>query len=354
MSTNKEERSTLDPMEQLKDGYNKCFFSDGILRPCKYHITRSESKIFTISDNGGCSTLPLAGDERISTLDYSEDANKLISDLNQGENLAGGWWLIPEQRDWLQTRLTEIFSSFKNDKENKYLMVSGVAGYAHFYSYLKIVFNAAKAGNFPLERLYIDVVDSCITPILEIAHIEKSIKNDKSLFGSGVKSSYDILGYNLKIPAANEKFIKELLQDLKVAHIRTFHCNILNLGDYCELMRKKYNIITEHFLISMMENSLLKTARCRESYQTMAREGCHLLIATGLPGQNPNQYLADLTEVHNQYGFKIQMKDSVKVWDPYGIQKNVLDAISNDFAIDKRSNRPIILDNALIHFTYQD
>lgn len=311
--------SSLDTMELLKEGYNKCYFNNGQLEPCDYHKSRAESEIKCIADGGGCNTEGIENSNIwIGNINGSDDLKEILKSISVGENIAGGWWLIAEQRIWLKNRLSAIFQSYNTTSDHKYLLVSGVAGYAHFYSYLRIVIEAAKEAHFNLKRLNIDIVDSCITPILEIAHIEQSIRKKRFWFDRSVKRSYDILGYRLNLSCNNIKFINAMLKDIKSVNIRTFHCNILHLGDYCEIMKKNYDIITEHFLISMMQNN------------------------------------KDLIDIHKRHGFVDITEETVKVWDPFGIKRNVIVSIVNELEIDNKDHQLIEQDNVLIHFRFED
>ena len=109
-----------------------------------------------------------------------------------------------------------------------------------------------------------------------------------------------------------------MLKDIKSVNIRTFHCNILHLGDYCEIMKNNYDIITEHFLISMMQNN------------------------------------NDLIDIHKRHGFVDITEETVKVWDPFGIKKNVIVSIVNELEIDNKDHQLIEQDNVLIHFRFED
>ena len=75
----------------------------------------------------------------------------------------------------------------------------------------------------------------------------------------------------------------------------------------------------------------------------------HVLFATGLPAPRRDFY-NKLIDIHKQYGFLVCEEDSCKVWDPYGIQKCDLDAISNDLIMENTTSQQVALDNALLHF----
>ena len=118
-------------------------------------------------------------------------------------------------------------------------------------------------------------------------------------------------------------------------------------------MKKNYDIITEHFLISMMQNNKDLINQCRLSYNTMMKNGGHLLIATGVPKVEMKDY-NDLIDIHKRHGFVDITEETVKVWDPFGIKRNVIVSIVNELEIDNKDHQLIEQDNVLIHFRFED
>lgn len=336
--------SEVDIMKNLKIGFSRCAFTDGHLIPCKYHHNRSTSIIFTTTDKGGCKPVSINENTFMSPLVKSPEMTRMIRQLSEGVGLAGSWWMVKEQREWLQRHLVSVFK--KKNGEPCNILVSGVAGYAHFYSYLHIVFDAAKEAGHDIADISVDVIDSCITPILEIANIEKDIRGSrKTLLGTVIKDKYDILGYNLNIPLVNRKFINSMLTDIRNCSIRSMHCDVTHVGEYCKERIRRYDIITEHFLLSMVENETKIVEGIRRSYAQMMNFGGHLLVAGGFSSQ---EMMATILRIHDNHGFSPDGDDNVKVWDPYGLSLTRLQDILNNDNITHQ----VPLDNYLIDFVF--
>lgn len=336
--------SEVDIMQKLKVGYRRCTFKDGRLQPCEYHSNRSASIIFTTVDKGGCMTSGLSENVFMSPLVKSPEIIKMLKELNAKVSLAGSWWMVKEQREWLHRHLVHMFQKKIGDRCR--VLVSGVAGYAHFYSYLHIVFDAAKQAGFDIGNLYIDVIDACITPILEIAEIERSIREKTSVFGWGqIESKYDILGFCFEIPSANRAFIKAMIPDIRRCSIRALHCDVMHIADYRKEMVNAYDVITEHFLLSMIENEIKIINEIRSSYASMIRPGGRLMMAGGF---NSKDFIDRIIDLHQQHGFVLAEDDNVKVWDPYGLSESQMQAIINNTDVQH-----ITLDNILMDFTYK-
>lgn len=331
---------TVDIMQNLKRGFCRCQFIDGRLKPCAYHDSRASSLIYGIFDEGGCPSRPIDEPVFHAPLCLSKEVTKLISEMGEGVNIAGGWYLIKEQRNWLYERMKCILSR-SNGKCS--ILVSGVAGYAHFYSYLKVILDAAEDTNFDISNLNIDVLDSCITPLLEIATIENYIQFGKHGFLRREQMSHNILGYELHIPKQNMQFIQAIKDKIKACCIRLIHSDILCLEDYRTDLRNNYDVITEHFLISMVENMEKAIQNIRQAYSSLMRKGGHLLIASGISSIN---YFERLLEIHKANGFEANRNEIIKVWDPYGISRDELQQI-----ILNKSGM-VALDNCMIDFTF--
>lgn len=331
---------TSDIMQNLKHGFDTCRFVNGSLEPCAYHRNRAETLIVGILDGGGCDTAPLYSSVHHRRLSRTADMKRLLELLASDGRVTGGWWLIREQREWLRRHLAAIFAERLNRPCR--VMVSGVAGYAHFYSYMHILFDAARDAGYDISGLSVDAVDSCITPLLEIAYIENSIRRGGSWPMSGVKSRYDIIGFGLDLPAENRHFIKEMIPDIRKCTIRVVHSDILDMHERRSDMNGLYNIITEHFLLSMMESVLQLVDCSRSSYSNLLRENGHLLMACGFSDMD---FISNMLKIHENHGFIADETDMVKVWDPFGISRSELQQMTNDD--DPLS---VALDNCMIDF----
>ena len=83
------------------------------------------------------------------------------------------------------------------------------------------------------------------------------------------------------------------------------------------------------------------------------KNGGHLLIATGVPKVEMKDY-NDLIDIHKRHGFVDITEETVKVWDPFGIKRNVIVSIVNELEIDNKDHQLIEQDNVLIHFRFED
>ncbi|MBR5104267.1 MAG: hypothetical protein IKZ08_05435 [Bacteroidales bacterium] len=328
-----------DIMQELKFGFDKCQFNDGELHPCAYHKGRAESEIFGIEDGGGCESANISQRNVFkSPIIFSPQISELLVRLGEGASIAGGWWLIKEQRDWLHRHIASIL---RGKRDECRIMVAGVAGYAHFYSYLRIIINAAKEVGFDCNKLYVDVCDACLTPLMEIAAIENSIRKPRAfvLFPS-LRSKYDIMGYQLNLSSRNIKFIREIMPDIKKCHIRIIHCNVVDVPDEWWRLRGRYDVITEHFLLSMMQNLHEFIHATRKAYSLMLKPEGHLLMACGA---NSQSYIEELIDIHGQHGLSLFENDHQKVWDPFGISLSDLQDMANN--MDQAS---ALLDNCMM------
>lgn len=334
---------TSDIMQNLKHGFDTCRFVNGRLEPCPYHRNRADTLIFGILDGGGCETAPLYGNVHHCKLSRTGDVKRLLDMLASDGHVTGGWWLVAEQREWLRRRLAGIFAARLNRPCR--IMVSGVAGYAHFYSYMHIVLDAARDAGYDPSGLSVDVVDSCITPLLEIACIENSIRFGGSWPVSGIRSGYDIMGFRLNLPAVNRRFVKEIMPDIRKCSISVIHNDILDLHEQRGEMNASYDVITEHFLLSMMESVLPLVDRSRAAYSRLLHAGGHLLMACGFSDMG---FVENMLKIHSEHGLVADDTDMVKVWDPFGISRSELQQMVNDD--DPPS---VALDNCMIDFTLE-
>lgn len=332
---------TVDIMQNLKQGFSGCRFVNGELLPCDYHRNRAESVIFGVMDNGGCESVLLGDKRHQARLNMTPDLLKLLCEMGDKGNLAGSWWLVQEQREWLQERLMAVLGRCRGDCR---ILISGVAGYAHFYSTLRVLFDAAHEARFDVARLKIDVVDNCIVPLLEIAAIERSIRHNPYSWLRTVWRSYDILGVQLRIPAVNRQFIRKLIPDIRKCSVSVIHRDIESLWDNRQELCGAYDIVTEHFLISMMESVEQLIENSRNSYKYLLKRGGHLLMACGFSDLN---FVDKLLDIHFSYGFKTARESIVKVWDPYGVSQSELQHIATN--ADSLAHS-VALDNCLIDF----
>ena len=337
--------ASADIMQNLKNGYQACVVVDDKVVPCGYHNNRKAATIYGVHDEGGCAVAKIGDEKHSSALVRSPHINHLLKELAYDGNIAGGWWLIKEQREWLRMHLQSVLEQKRDDCR---ILVAGVAGYAHFYSYLQIVFDAATATGFDISKLHIDVIDSCVFPLLTIDEIEKSVRGEqKWSFISPLQRKYNVMGQEVALPSQNRAFIKAMIPNIRKCHIRTISGSIMNMAEKFTELHKAYDIITEHFLLSMIESVEKLIDESRANYRKVMKNGAHLLMACGFSSVD---FVNRLVTIHKEHKMETSYDDIVKVWDPFGITRSELQDISNDINSEPR----IRLDNCLIDFVCQE
>ncbi|WP_299116511.1 hypothetical protein [uncultured Winogradskyella sp.] len=322
-------------MHSLRHSLGLCSFINGKIHPCDYHKKKWNSSIHKLSDSSGLNNVD---DSNHQIHFVTPDIIKLSKLFNSSKDPAGGWYLVQEQRMWLEEELVSIFSNYLNSKTNCRILVAGVASYVHFYTFLKIVISAADISKLSLTKLEIDVVDKCIYPLNQIAAIESNLRNKhKFLF----RNSFSVFNEKIKIPRDNLKFLKKIRNDVRKINIRLFLRDLRQLEDIHAL--GKYSIITEHFLTSMLykQEGLIK--KTRESYKNLIDRNGSLLIATGVPN---NDFFLKFIDLHENNGFKLVEKKTKWVWDPYGHAREQLETL----LFNPKSNFTTLVDNALLRF----
>lgn len=331
-------------MFSLRGDFTHCEWREDSLHVCGYHADRCNNSIV------GLEPLKVSrpGDDEVRSgaiLKLYDEANQVVirektkgmvrtlKGMAGNDHIAGGWYLVGEQREWLSDRFKEFFN--KRDEPCR-ILVAGIAGYAHFFSYLKTVFKAAEKKDYPINRIHVDVVDLCFTPLLEIQLILK--------YPELLLSPFRFRFGNMKMsPSAhNYIFIKEIWKQLKDCNI-SFICR--SLTDF-KLKEPVYHMITEHFLTSMMEKNEDTIRKTRESYGRVLLPGGKLLVASGFPNKG---YIGRFLKIHSDCGFSYDRSRLEKVWDPFGMSRQQIRHLIHK---DKDEEMAfILLDNLLAEFT---
>lgn len=322
-----------DIMSSLKIDLGLCNFHNGKINPCIYHLNRCDSEIFKLCDNSGQKSGP---DVRQITHKRTQDILKLSQMLKDENDPAGGWFLVQEQREWISKRLDLKFNQLKDKDKRIKILIAGVAGYPHFYSFIQILIESAKRIQIDLKNIYVDVVDKCIFPLLQIASIENNIR-----FDNLNDATYKAFDTKFRIRENNFKFLKSIKNDVKEMNIRIFLRDLRQLEDQEEM--GFYDIISEHFLTSMFGKIPPIILKTRKSYSKMLNTGGSLLVATGVPH---NDFIPMFEEIHSKVNLLPVNESITTVWDPYGMNRADFQAI-----IENPEGKIIAaLDNCLIEF----
>lgn len=326
----------VDFMHKLRGGFTGCKeLPDGRLDVCQYHRDRCNCRIIGITDGGGADTVSLDKDCSQMQLRHTPQIEMLFKRMASGKSVAGGWYLVQQQRVWLENHVTAILRD-KQDADCR-IMVAGIAGYAHFFSYMKILIDAAHRAQFDVAKLHIDVVDQCPTPLYEIM----GLLNDRRLLRRWIPQPIPLNGITIKSSLNNQRFIRAFDDDLFQCHIRPICASVDDLPENCG----KYDIITEHFLTSMMEKAIPQINASRASYAKVMNKSGHLLMASGFPKK---AFIDELLQLHSQHGFTCKKSDIQKVWDPYGLSQGTLITILSN----PHETYYVPLDNILADFTF--
>lgn len=289
--------------QQSKDGKS-------VSEICHYHLSRCNCTIIGLNDGGGAPSVPI--DESVNQLpcEMSPQIRKLFERMEGNFQVAGGWYLVQQQREWLQERMEIIMTESAGRPLN--IMVAGVAGYAHFFSYMKILFDAAKKVHFPYSNINVDVIDRCLTPLLEINCFYDQVKQARQrvLFWANVGPLR--IRFNLR----NWLFISKMQEPLRQCQI---HCECLSLLEKApERFVDKYDVVTEHFLTSMVEKNLDDITQIRQFYKDVVKSGGHLLVASGFPN---DAFYRRFIQIHLDAHFRPVPDSGMKVWDPFGLSR---------------------------------
>jgi len=317
--------------DSLNNKFGCCGFVNGKYTPCDYHLSKVNNSVFKLSDSS--SNISFGESNQIT---HTPTPNMIkMSELfnNPGREPAGGWYLVQEQREWLESRLRKIFVSEIN--KEIYLLVAGVASYVHFYTFIKIVLDISKEVDFPLKKLYVDVIDKCIFPLDQIASIERVIRIKKKRIPKSIK----IHGMKVGIHIDKRILIDSICSDLRLINVRLMQRDLKYVDDFDK--RGSYSIVCEHFLTSLFRKLPELVNATRTTYKELLKEGGNLIIATGI---KDTDYDSKLKSLHIRNGFKLI--DEKKVWDPYGMDYEYIKSIASD----RESKISVAQDNRLMHY----
>lgn len=332
-------------MFSLRGDFTHCEWRDESLHVCGYHADRCNNSIVGLEPL----TVSRPGDDDVRSgaiLKLYDEANqvvirektegvvKTLKGMAGNDHIAGGWYLVGEQREWLSSRFEDFFD---NRSEPCNILVAGVAGYAHFFSYLKTVFKAAEKKAYPVNLINIDVIDLCDTPLIEIKRL---LENPELLLSPFRSRIGDI---KMHPSVRNYVFIKKMWKQLKECKI-SFTCR--SLTDF-KLKEPVYHMITEHFLTSMMEKNGDIIRKTRETYGRVLLPGGKLLVASGFPNKG---YIETFLKIHSDCGFSFDRSKLEKVWDPFGMSRQQIRHIIRKEEDEEMTF--ILLDNLLAEFTY--
>ena len=324
-------------MHILRGGFTHCRQEDDEqLDVCDYHRDRCNCRIVGITDGGGVPTSTFKDHRVQDRLNMTPQVRELLERMAADFDVAGGWYLVQQQREWLEAHVADILQQRRGEPCR--ILVSGIAGYAHFFSYLKILLQASLKAGYDPHLLDIDVIDLCPTPLLEIQHVYTNLAQPMSAW---MPRTVRLKGLTFRPSYHNQRFIHQVASQISYGQIHPFCASVDHLPDACG----HYDIITEHFLISMMERERPQIKASRESYRKVTKPAGHLLMASGFPKE---QFVDELIDLHSKLGFMCSKDELVKVWDPFGLSRGTISQM-----LQNTGTAPYVpLDNVMADFTF--
>jgi SAM-dependent methyltransferase len=324
------ERNMQRPLSSQLD---LCVLEGSILRPCGYHANRAHSSTFGITKQ----VLEVESGELgyTGSLVPHRELENLAGLLQKGDaDPAGGWYLVKEQREWLEARLFDILEPRQGSGETIRILEAGVASFVHHYTYLAILKSVLDRLEDP-PRLAVTVVDKCVFPILQIAAVERAL-------AAGIRRPrrLDIGGQQLFIEGEFLDVMNPSRRDFGRISLDLW---VRNLGEMEAVAQLgKFDVITEHFLTAVLDQQIEQITSIRQTYARILKPGGYLLCATGIVKKSPNY--EEYVQLHPRLGFRSIDAKTLFVWDPYGFAREEL----VDFSLGRRSEKlAFSLDNTL-------
>ena len=339
-------RAAQDIMHILRGSFNVqgCVDEKGphgekvLVSACKYHLSRCNCTIMAIKDGGGAPAYSITDSINQAICIKTRDVRRLFRKMEGNFQVAGGWYLVAPQREWLQDRMERIMQA-KNGNQLR-ILVAGVAGYAHFFSYMNILFEAAQKVSFPLENLQVDVVDKCLAPLLEIKCFYDMVKQKKRV----IPLFKDLGPMRMRFNLRNLWFIYRMKESLRKCKIKTFQATLED--EPGGNVYRHYDVITEHFLTSMVEKNEDAIVKIRAFYQAVMADGGHLLVASGFPNM---AFYEKFKEIHQAAEFRVVTGSEKKVWDPFGLSRQTIHLLRK-LPRKYKAKAFVPLDNILVDF----
>ena len=313
--------------DNLNQDYGVCRFSNGRISPCGYHSNKGSNTIFGLFD------YDLEDFPNQVRLKNNKDIKKLSTLFNSSRPPAGGWYLVGEQRDWLRKQVNICFNSIVPKDECR-ILVAGIASIYHHYSYAWILHEAAKESKINHQQIALDIVDKCVYPLIQIGAVESQLNTNKAL-----KRRQKVFQHEFYIGKKEIEFIRKLRPFVKAVNTQLYLRDLRLLDDLEE--QRNYDIITEHFLSSLLMRNTDHINSTRATYANMLKTGGKLLVASGIEDK---EYRNEFIRIHREKG--LVLEDSTKTWDPYGMDQDQIKAL----AFNNQATIDALKDNELFVF----
>ncbi len=286
-----------------------CYLEDNKIIPCGYHKDRVFNTPYEITADI-IQKIHFNNGQIEPSVKSRELAEKFHPDNNPP---AGGWFLVKEQRLWLQDTLRDIFINKFSDGDSVVILEAGVASFIHHYTYTIILKRVLESLPFKM-NIDLVVTDKCSFPLLCIDIIRKNwetVKKDRKI---------DIQGFELSIQDVFIDLIeKEGIINYEGIKTTTLQGDLTNHEIFFSV-REKYDIVTEHFVTAVIENYEF-IEKIRDTYNAIIQDGGFLLCACGINRSQGRIGFNKFIELHeNDNNFLLQKEELS--WDPYGMKRS--------------------------------
>ena len=319
---------------KLNDIAHTCQVIDGKPVPCGYHESRVYCEFSGIEDD----LLADSGDNFHTYMEPSKGATHLAKLFCAAHPPAGSWYLVKEQREWLQKALLVQLREHTGDGPFK-IMVAGVASYVHALGQLLIILQAVKALDNDL-KIEVTFTDRCQFPLQQIEQFLAAIQESKFF-----RYSFELGDKKFKCAKALDKEVRLYQSELKQLDVK------YALGDLSSqdvFPEQSFDLITEHFMTSLLYKNFEKIKPIRSNYSHWLKSNGYLFSADGIRADSP--IYASFLELNSDVGLIANEQLTSPVWDPYGLPQETFQAI-----IESGSSKrfPVERDNTLSGFIKQ-
>jgi hypothetical protein len=306
MSDARDKTKTLQ--DELTAEPGRCRLEARRIVPCTYHLDRLRCIPQKLGADAVKADPSANGDVRLGF-----GIRPYVDSLAAGLPPAGGWYLVHEQRDWLERQLASFL--LEHGDRPVRVVEAGVASAVHHYTFVATVAEGCRSAGYeqPIELV---VVDHCVLPIEAIKAVEQELVAARS-----PAASLDVGG--VQMPVREE--LRALIDDLRpfLARVST-RTEVLDLLDdeWTDALRS-VDIVTEHFLTSFLdEKDPYEIELVHHRYATALKPGGLLLSAVGV--SRDSAFYDDFVARHHRHGLRHVAEAALQVWDPYDLPRSTL------------------------------
>ncbi len=282
--------------------------TNGRVDPCRYHADRVTCPLHATREPARAQ-----GDGR-GLLSPSKDLVDLATLLHQSRDPAGGWYLLADQRNWLEKNLVMALAT-KTHGAMIRVLEAGTASLVHHYSYRAILAEVIRKLENEL-CIELTVVDRCVYPIVQIESLENRIGN-----GVDVPTEIDAGGNRIRIDRTFSEVVDNA--DRSADRIRT-EVLVMDLQDTEAMSRLgSFDIITEHLLTPVLAFQSGEIGKIRENYAALLKAGGQLIAASTIVSEHP--FYSEFSRIHEKNGMKELRERGERVWNPFDSKMHLVE-----------------------------